>query len=60
MEPEHTHQSILSSRYVRDSALNTLFSEQHRIESWRQLWIWLAEAERQAGLHDISVEMVGN
>jgi adenylosuccinate lyase len=59
MEPEHTHQSILSSRYVRDSPLNALFSEQHRIESWRQLWIWLADAERQTGLDDISEEMVG-
>ncbi len=28
-----------------------LFSQRNRIGTWRQLWTWLAEAERELGLN---------
>jgi len=28
-----------------------LFSPQKRFSTWRQLWVWLAKAEKQLGLH---------
>ena len=34
-----------------------LFSPRHRASTWRQLWIWLAEAQRELGL-DVSEEAI--
>ena len=50
MDAESAYQDIFTSRYCRDSPLSALFSERHRVETWRQLWIWLAEGERALGL----------
>jgi adenylosuccinate lyase len=31
--------------------MKSLFSPRTRAETWRQLWIWLAEAEKELGLN---------
>ena len=41
--------SPLSTRYA-SQAMRTLFGERRRIETWRTVWIWLAEAQRELGL----------
>ena len=43
------YESPLSSRYASDYMLH-LFSQQKRIETWRKLWISLANAEHSLGL----------
>lgn len=35
----------------------TLFSARSRVSTWRQLWVWLCESEKELGL-DISDEAV--
>ncbi|KAL9113517.1 MAG: hypothetical protein Q9227_002254 [Pyrenula ochraceoflavens] len=52
MTSYNTWQSPLSSRYASKEMLD-LFSSRHRHSTWRQLWIWLAEAQRELGL-DVS------
>jgi adenylosuccinate lyase len=67
------YESPLTQRYVKNSPLLTVFSEKAKvqqnnslrdkdsafqIESWRQLWIWLAEAEKELGLTQITDEMI--
>lgn len=37
--------------------MKRLFSAKERGETWRRLWIWLAEAEKELGL-DISDEAI--
>jgi adenylosuccinate lyase len=37
--------------------MRRLFSERHRIECWRRLWIWLAEAQHELGL-DVGEDQV--
>ncbi|KAL9132158.1 MAG: hypothetical protein Q9217_000092 [Psora testacea] len=37
--------------------MKTIFSARTRASTWRQLWIWLAEAEKELGL-DISDEAI--
>ncbi len=54
--PQDEYRSPLVSRYAgRD--LRRLFSERHRIECWRRLWIWLAESQRELGI-DITEEQI--
>ncbi|QDU84089.1 Adenylosuccinate lyase [Planctomycetes bacterium Pla163] len=50
--PDATYVSPLSSRYA-SAGMRRLFSNEHRAGVWRDLWIALAEAERELGL-DIS------
>ncbi len=47
--PHDEYRSPLCSRYAGE-AMRKLFSERHRIECWRRLWIWLAEVEQELGL----------
>lgn len=42
-------QSPLAARYASKEML-TVFSARTRATTWRQLWIWLAEAEKELGL----------
>ena len=49
-----TWQSPLGARYSSQEMLQ-LFSPRTRASTWRQLWIWLAESQRELGL-DISSE----
>jgi len=50
------YSSPLVTRYA-GGEMRRLFSPRTRIESWRRLWIWLAEAERELGL-DVSEEQI--
>lgn len=54
MAMNDTWASPLGSRYASGEML-TLFSPRTRASTWRQLWIWLAEAQKELGL-DISDE----
>ena len=46
---ENKYESPLSSRYASDYMLR-LFSADHRIQTWRRLWVSLAKAESALGL----------
>lgn len=48
-DPHDEYRSPLGTRYAGE-AMRALFSERRRIRTWRQLWIWLAEAEHELGL----------
>lgn len=48
-EPRDGYVSPLSTRYAGQT-MRALFGERRRIETWRRLWIWLAEAQRELGL----------
>jgi adenylosuccinate lyase len=50
------YRSPLASRYA-GKEIGRLFSEAERIRTWRRLWIWLAEAQRELGL-DISLSQI--
>jgi len=39
----------LGGRYASEE-MSTLFSAQRKFETWRRLWLWLAEEERRLGL----------
>ncbi|KAL3074914.1 hypothetical protein niasHS_014359 [Heterodera schachtii] len=41
-----------------DGVFPALFSQQKRATLFRQLWIWLAESQRELGLEEITSEMV--
>ncbi|KAI6225796.1 Adenylosuccinate lyase [Aphelenchoides besseyi] len=58
MSKEDTYESPLTSRYEKNSPLLQIFSERAKTETWRQLWIWLAEAEKELGLEKITDEMI--
>lgn len=51
-----TYQTPLASRYA-SIQMKTIFSARTRASTWRQLWIWLAEAEKELGL-DISDQAI--
>ena len=36
--------------------MKQLFSPRRRFSTWRQLWVWLAESEKELGLAGISDE----
>jgi len=46
---KNTYESPLLSRYSSEEML-FLFSPQFKHQTWRSLWIWLAEGERELGL----------
>ncbi len=49
--------SPLAGRYASEE-MSDLFSAQRKFETWRLLWLWLAEEERRLGL-PISEEAIG-
>jgi adenylosuccinate lyase len=51
------YNSPLTSRYASDEmAFN--FSDQKKFSTWRLLWIYLAESEKQLGLQDITEDQL--
>ena len=55
-QPHDEYSSPLVTRYA-GGEIRRLFSPRTRIESWRRLWIWLAEAEQELGL-DVTDEQL--
>ncbi|KAF2764319.1 Adenylosuccinate lyase [Teratosphaeria nubilosa] len=51
-----TYQNPLNSRYC-SAEMKYIFSPRNRFTTWRELWVWLAESERELGL-DISEEAI--
>ncbi|GMT00665.1 hypothetical protein PENTCL1PPCAC_22839, partial [Pristionchus entomophagus] len=58
MEPEAKWESVLGARYCRGSPLLYILSERNKTLIWRQLWIWLAEAEKELGLSQVTEEAI--
>lgn len=52
-----TYQTPLGSRYASKEMLQ-LFSARSRASTWRQLWLWLAEAEQELGISQITSEAI--
>lgn len=52
-----TYQTPLGSRYASKEMLQ-LFSARSRHSTWRQLWLWLAEAEKELGIDQITPEAI--
>lgn len=48
-DPKSRYENPLISRYASE-AMSTLFSPRTRIETWRKLWVALAESENELGL----------
>ncbi|CAJ0594208.1 unnamed protein product [Cylicocyclus nassatus] len=55
---EEHYESVLATRYCRRSPLIEILSEKNKTILWRQLWIWLAEAELELGLKQITPEAI--
>jgi adenylosuccinate lyase len=49
------YNSPLTSRYASPE-MSFNFSDDKKFSTWRQLWLWLATAEKQLGLKDITPE----
>jgi len=49
MSANDVYQTPLASRYA-SKEMKALFSARTRASTWRQLWVWLAEAEKELGL----------
>ena len=47
--PIDRYQNPLASRYA-SAEMSGLFSARSKFTTWRRLWLWLAEAERELGL----------
>ncbi|GMR43385.1 hypothetical protein PMAYCL1PPCAC_13580 [Pristionchus mayeri] len=58
MESESKWESVLGTRYCRGSPLLYILSEKNKTLVWRQLWIWLAEAEKELGLNQITEDAI--
>ncbi|KAJ1980882.1 adenylosuccinase ade13 [Dimargaris verticillata] len=57
MSANSKYQSPLTSRYASDEMAYN-FSNDKRFSTWRQLWLYLATAEQQLGLTDITDAML--
>ncbi|VDK71349.1 unnamed protein product [Onchocerca ochengi] len=55
---EDKFETVLKSRYCGKSPLMNILSERNRVLIWRQMWIWLAEAEMQLGLKQVTEEAI--
>ncbi|PHH87637.1 hypothetical protein CDD83_8604 [Cordyceps sp. RAO-2017] len=51
------YQTPLVSRYT-SSEMRKIFTPRQRVSTWRKLWLWLAEAERELGVEQISQEAI--
>ncbi|KAI0839856.1 adenylosuccinate lyase [Hypoxylon sp. FL0890] len=49
------YKTPLDSRYSSEE-MKKLFSQRSRHSTWRQLWLWLAESEKELGLESITDE----
>lgn len=49
VEPESEYRSALSGRYA-SRRMRRIWSERHKFETWRRIWLALAEAQRELGL----------
>ncbi|KAI1416624.1 adenylosuccinate lyase [Hypoxylon sp. FL1857] len=49
------YKTPLDSRYSSEE-MKRLFSQRSRHSTWRQLWLWLAESEKELGLETITDE----
>ena len=49
--------SPLSGRYA-SKEMQYIFSQEKKFRTWRQLWIALAETEKELGLKEITDEMI--
>ena len=47
--PNDAWENPLGSRYA-SAEMSSLFSARRKFATWRRLWLWLAEAERELGL----------
>ncbi|KAI5288716.1 adenylosuccinase ade13 [Ascosphaera atra] len=56
MSNNDIYQTPLASRYA-SKEMKSIFSARTRSSTWRQLWIWLAEAQKELGL-EISDEAI--
>ncbi|MGZ6970678.1 MAG: adenylosuccinate lyase, partial [Thermoanaerobaculia bacterium] len=43
------YENPLTSRYA-SAEMSAMFSARSKFTSWRRLWLWLAEAEKELGL----------
>lgn len=48
-DPYSQYRNTLGTRYA-SAAMSSIFSERYRTETWRRLWIYLADEERKLGL----------
>ncbi|EFR04620.1 adenylosuccinate lyase [Nannizzia gypsea CBS 118893] len=57
MSANDQYQTPLASRYASNE-MKTIFSARERASTWRKLWLWLAEAEKELGIKQISDEAI--
>lgn len=50
-----TYQTSLTGRYC-SAEMSRLFSQRSRHSTWRKLWLYLAESERELGIETITAE----
>lgn len=50
-----TYQTSLTSRYC-SPAMSQLFSQRSRHSTWRHLWLFLAQSEKELGIDTITAE----
>ncbi|KAI9772448.1 MAG: adenylosuccinase ade13 [Geoglossum simile] len=51
------YQTPLASRYASNE-MKRIFTPRERASTWRKLWLWLAEAEKELGVAQISNEAI--